>query len=196
MQEAPQPNILTSSLGGDTNPNPMNAEFFSTKERKEKASASTQTDQNLFYKASSVDVLDESYKMAARKKLHRGVDSPGYEFSKIISLDGGGELSRMYGGTKVPPRRIPFSHEARKIPSRQVTPEVTGWARSVPTPPTDALAKSATGSSRGGKGRDQRNSRESGSRGVYAGNPAFLGTGVDGINRSRTDKLLKAAGLL
>jgi hypothetical protein len=95
-------NILTGLLGGDGAPPPATSEFYTTvarEGRKEHASVSTQTDRPYTHKKSSIEALDEDYKEiaktkeeAARRKLHRGVDSPGYSYNNVISVDGKGEL--------------------------------------------------------------------------------------------------------
>jgi hypothetical protein len=190
------PNILTALLGGDAVP--VNREFFAVNAarggRKETASSSTQTDATMTFKKSSTEALDEEYKAMVRRKLHRGVESPAYSYNKMISVDGDGGLWRKFGGTKAPnlnlttstSTSIPNAHQALAVPSRQATPEVTGWAKNPVPPAGDALTRSG----------------KKGPRRMYAGNPGLMaermndsdGAGI--IDKNRTDRLLKAAGLL
>ena len=111
---------------------------------------------------------------------------------------------------------MPNAHQAIKVPSRQATPEVTGWATQSPTltlgvpgagptpPAFDALSRSGR-KMKGGRGvAVAAGGGGSRVRSVYGGRPALMDERNERLmkiretgaaEKNRTENLLKAAGL-
>ena len=206
-------NVMTSALGGDAPVLP--SRFFSPQRSsaKQMMSASTQTEPGsagrggrsalLSNHPTLSDGREGSSAQDLRKKLHRGVNSPAYSYGDIISVGGEGDLLRRFQ----PKRAVPLSysgergairnaHQALKAPSRQATPEVTGWAddRTGVDPLSGGGGKRRTGGARKPK---------------YAGNPVLWEKRrrnkeedeaedrmAQILEKQRQDMLMKAAGLM
>ena len=208
-----QNGVKSNPLGGDFNSLPP--KFFNVTKYANKTfvTMGTQTDNtNPKTKNSSLFLTsgadDDSRSMVSRK-LHRGVDSPGYDYNVIISLgkDGTGlwrkfaDKSRS-GTTSTESFALGDAADAHYLPKsgnklkRHNTPEVTGWGNgggNVNTMKPD---------------RGNGNSRQM--KSTYKGNPVMMknrgklsGVVTPGMNepgfmmaeKQRTDQLLAAAGL-
>ena len=139
-----------------------------------------------------------------RRRMHRSVNSPGYGYQNIISIGGDGELWRKF---RPPPESVTrkttivsdeggtegtgIEHSNRGLLlSRQKTPTVTGWAAGEKYGAAPPLV--------GGKSKG------------FAGNPLVWDNlqrskvketeakkfAVSEIERERTDRLMRAAGLM
>ena len=167
------------------------------------AATQTETDLGRVKKSNLPKGAMERGSMAERRKLHRGVNSPGYNHGSIISIDGEGGLWRRYGtggdgfhrgGTggmesaPMPEGRAPHGHMRINV-QRQATPEVTGWATKPPATIKDPLAGGKR--KKGGRGREIKPG--------YAGNR----TGIERRTREgrekeerRRQELMALAGML
>ena len=122
-------NILTSVLGGDISA--TGGLWPTLPPRPELRPASTQTDPPKPYATSALPpaALDPT----TRRKLHRSVNSPGYAYADVISVDARGDLWKRYtppvvkGRKPQAPRSVPHQHRALKCDARP-EPKVTGWA--------------------------------------------------------------------
>ncbi|GMI40455.1 hypothetical protein TrCOL_g100 [Triparma columacea] len=127
-------NMLTSLLGGDAPPMPRR--FFEPvrEPRPLRMNAGTQTDGGEGAREARERIrararAEEEAK--TRRRLHRGVDSPGYDPGSIISVGGDGGLWRRFGGggegkrrapPPLPEGRVPHSHRGIAV-ERRGTPE-------------------------------------------------------------------------
>lgn len=186
-----KPNILTSLLGGDIS---IQGGFFNTKVAKPACfEIETQTDDLELAGKSTMGGLSLSLSktdLMERRKLHRGINSPGYAYSDIISVDTKGELWKKYTPTPKnvykptglvgePTKPVPHSHQGLEV-YKPPTPEVTGWA--------DPL--SGKKKKKGGKGRVKSS---------WAGNPKVLEVREEIKKKEREEhkfNIMKAAGLI
>ncbi|GMH94593.1 hypothetical protein TrVE_jg13580 [Triparma verrucosa] len=182
-----KPNILTSLLGGNIN---IQGGFFNTKKPKPQTfEVDTQTDDLELTSKSTFSGLTLNLSksdLIERRKLHRGINSPGYAYSDIISVDAKGELWKKYTpapkssysgtGDKVEDS-VPHEHRGRVV-DKPPTPEIKGWA-------VDPLS---------GKKKKGRKVNK-----TWKGNPKVLEVREEIKRREREDhkrNIMKAAGLI